>query len=97
MLELSSSSVRDRDSKGILMHELNHQYGAPDHYHEIIDEGTPYERCRGGEMCSICGTNKRPKTCIMNNSRIDITAESVICQSCKADIYVHLKNHHQSE
>ena len=94
MLELSSSSVRDRDAMGILMHELNHQYGAPDHYHEILDEGTPNERCRGGEFCYECGSNPRPTTCIMNKSRIDITDSTVICAGCKADMYTHLDNHH---
>lgn len=96
MLEISSSIFRNRDSKGILMHELNHQFGAPDHYHEKLDEGTPYERCRGGEICSVCGDldKRRPPTCIMNNSRIDITASTVICDECQEDIFNHLNNHH---
>ena len=33
----SSISVRDRDSKSVLMHELNHQYGTRDYYHEFAD------------------------------------------------------------
>ncbi len=94
MLELSSSSVRERNSQGILMHELNHQYGAPDHYHEILDAGTPNERCRGGDKCSVCGSNPRPSTCIMNRSRIDITASTVICPECRNDMYSHLEGHH---
>ena len=94
MLELSTASNRAQHSKGILMHELNHQYGAPDHYHEIINAGTVNERCRGGELCSVCGSNPRPNTCIMNRSRIDITAPTVICPGCKADMYLHLAGHH---
>ena len=94
MLELSSSNVRERDSKGILMHELNHQYGGKDHCHEILDEGTADERCRGGELCSVCGSSPRPKTCIMNKSRIDITASTVICTECQSDMHAHLKGHH---
>lgn len=94
MLELSTASNRTQNSKGILMHELNHQYGAPDHYHEILDIGTVNERCRGGELCSDCGSNPRPNTCIMYRSRIDITVSTVICPGCKADMYLHLAGHH---
>ena len=90
MLELSSSSVRDHDSIAILMHELNHQYGAPDHYHEILDDGT----CRSGDICSDCGANGRPSSCIMKQGRMDITASTVICAACKSDIYAHLEQHH---
>ena len=43
MLELCNSTNREYNSKSVLMHELNHQYGAPDHYHEILADGT----CRG--------------------------------------------------
>jgi len=94
MLNLSSLSNRDQHSKGILMHELNHQYGAPDHYHEILDPGTPNERCRGGELCSYCGNNPRPDTCIMYRSRQDISVETIICIGCKADMLTHLEGHH---
>ncbi|MBO4770234.1 MAG: hypothetical protein J5563_05570, partial [Clostridia bacterium] len=96
MVEISSSTNRDRDSKGILMHELNHQFGAPDHYHEILDEGTPNERCRGGDICSICGDPdlRRPLTCVMNNCRIEIDSATVICPGCQTDILNHLENHH---
>ncbi len=94
MLELSTASNRDQNSKGILMHELNHQYGAPDHYHEILEAGTANEHCRGGELCSDCGSNPRPNTCIMYRSRRDITVSTVICPECKADMYTHLEEHH---
>ena len=65
--------------------------GIPD---EILDEGTADERCRGGELCSVCGSSPRPKTCIMNKSRIDITASTVICTECQSDMHAHLKGHH---
>lgn len=95
MLELSSTYYRDRDSKGILMHELNHQYGAPDHYHEVIDKGLDTERCRSGDLCSECSPIGRPKSCIMNQSRKDITKKDIICEECKNDIYSHLEDHHK--
>ena len=84
----------ERAVKGTLMHELNHQYGAKDHYHEIIDEDTPNERCRGGDRCSDCGSNARPNTCIMNKSDIDITISTIICMACKSEIFAHLDEHH---
>ncbi len=92
MVEISSSLDRNINSKGVLMHELNHQFGAPDHYHEILPDGS----CRGGNICSVCGESelKRPTTCIMNNPRIDIFSSTVICSGCKDDIIYHLEDHH---
>ena len=92
MVELSSTLNRDRDSKGILMHELNHQFGAPDHYHERLSDGS----CRGGNICSVCGESdlKRPTSCIMYASRIDISSSTVICSGCRDDIICHLEDHH---
>lgn len=90
MLELCSASNRTFNSESVLMHELNHQYGAPDHYHEILPDGS----CRGGIYCSYCGVNPRPYTCIMRVGRTDITNEDVICYGCKGDMLVHLENHH---
>lgn len=90
MIEISSPSDRTLDSQGILMHELNHQYGAPDHYHEILSSG----KCRGGAICSTCGTTKRPSSCIMYQSRINISTSTVICTGCQIDIANHLNDHH---
>jgi hypothetical protein len=90
MLERSTSN-RVRDSQGILMHELNHQYGGKDHYHEI-DPNTGV--CRFAAICSECSPTPRPNTCIMFQSRRDITASDIICSSCQEDIKVHLNLHH---
>lgn len=90
MLELCNSTNREYNSKSVLMHELNHQYGAPDHYHEILADGT----CRGGAICSVCGSNPRPSTCIMCQGRMDITSDNVICDGCKGQMITHLEGHH---
>lgn len=90
MLELCSSSNREYNSKSVLMHELNHQYGAPDHYHEILDDGS----CRGGIYCSTCGSSARPSTCIMCACRMDITDDNVICDGCRDQMIAHLEDHH---
>lgn len=84
-----SVTDRTRNSQGVLMHELNHQYGAPDHYHEIVDG-----KCRGGDICSECGTNPRPKTCIMYSSSNNINSSNIICSECQNDILNYLGSHH---
>ena len=94
MLEISNVN-RDRDSAGILMHELNHQYGAKDHYHELEDENDE-ESCIFKSICSECGDNPRPASCIMNQSRTDISVDTIICSSCKNDILAHLNSHHKN-
>ena len=82
---------RDMESKSILLHELNHQYGAPDHYHDV----DPITReCRNKDICSFCNPNTRPTTCIMNDSSQDINSDTIICDYCKADILAHLALHH---
>lgn len=93
MLELCSSDNRVLNSEGVLMHELNHQYGASDHYHEILENG----RCRGGVICSECGINKRPATCIMNQDRISLSSDDLICDGCKNEMINHLESHHTTE
>ena len=90
MLERSTVGTRYVDSTGILMHELNHQYGARDHYHELDDQGN----CKFSDICSVCGENPRSEFCIMNNSRQDITAATIICNDCINDILEHLNDHH---
>ncbi len=93
LIEISSEASRTRNSTGVLMHELNHQYGAKDHYHELADKNNP-QSCKFKDICSECGNNPRPSSCIMYQSRIDINADTVICEACKEDIIKHLNSHH---
>ena len=88
-----SLSYRERNSKSVLMHELNHQYGASDHYHELAD-AEDESSCKFKEICSDCGDNPRPKTCIMYRCRMDISLDEVLCSGCKDDIIAHLEGHH---
>lgn len=92
LIEISSIN-RERNSQGVLMHELNHQYGAKDHYHELRDKNDP-NSCKFKERCSECGDNPRPSSCIMYQSRINITNDDVICTECQNDIFAHLNGHH---
>ena len=90
-----STSYRDRNSSGVLMHELNHQYGAKDHYHELADKDDP-NSCKFKENCSECGNNPRPSSCIMYQSRIQISDDGVVCSDCKQDMFEHLNSHHNN-
>ncbi len=91
MLERSDDESRYTDSIGVLMHEICHQFGAQDHYHEEIDEnGT----CKFGDVCSDCGEKPRPDTCIMYQSRTDISRGNILCDECKEEILVYLAEHY---
>ena len=76
------------------MHEMGHIYGAKDHYHELADSSDP-NSCKFKDICSFCGTNPRPNTCIMYQSRIDISASNVFCVSCFGEVKNHLDDHHE--
>ena len=91
--ERASSANRYLNSTSVLMHELNHQYGAPDHYHDPVTVNN-VTTCKNKTYCSTCGTNPRTNTCIMNLTRMDISSSNVLCQACENDIRVHLNNHH---
>lgn len=90
-----STSSRPIDSKSVTMHELNHQMSAPDHYHELADLSDPAS-CKFKSICSVCGVNPRPSSCVMNNPYgLDISSSDVICDGCKCDMLLHLVNHHK--
>ncbi len=89
MFERSDFFSRETDSRGVLMHELNHQFGAPDHYHELADPNNK-NSCKNKSICSVCGDEPRSATCIMNKSRINISNDNVICQCCKNDMEDHM-------
>lgn len=100
----NNKTERQVFTKRILMHELNHQIGAPDHYHETID-GTDTGICKnslenGSGFCSstICNstfhTTNRPESCIMNDIWeviCDINSDNIICEGCQDDIREHLE------
>ena len=89
ILTRCSSTYRVNKTQSTLMHELNHQYGAHDHYHEVIN-GV----CKNKDTCSTCGTYPRPSTCIMNTTNRSITEEDIICTACRNEILAHLEDHH---
>lgn len=89
MLNVNQTN-RNQKSTATLMHEINHQIGAPDHYHELNKYGV----CKFADICSVCGTNPRPATCIMNTTSRDISSTDIICDQCLLQIRAHLSDHH---
>ncbi|MBQ8729901.1 MAG: hypothetical protein IJY81_01740 [Lachnospiraceae bacterium] len=69
-----------------LMHELAYQFGAKDHYHDVVN-GV----CKNRATCSRCDVNPRSKQCIMFNPDYD-----TICKDCQEDIRSHLNSHHEN-
>lgn len=93
MLGIWLDSSRTQNSQGVLLHELAHQFGAGDHYHEPTKEDDD-STCKFKDVCSVCNPNQRPQSCIMYQSHTDITATNVICDYCRYDILAHLQQHH---
>lgn len=93
MLDRNFLSNRSLVSKATLMHELNHQFGAQDHYHELADKAD-VNSCKFKDICSECGTNPRPESCIMGDPTQNISNEYIICDACLEDIRSHLEDHH---
>ena len=93
MISISSASEREQKSKGALLHELNHQYGARDHYHDLADINDS-SSCKFKDICSFCGTNPRPSSCVMHTTNQDINNSNIICDGCKNEIMAHLEDHH---
>ena len=92
LLEIRTSNI-DQILQSVLMHELCHQFGARDHYHEPTVEGDN-STCRNKSICSECKINPRPASCIMNQTRMDISDDAVLCSECLNDILNHLISHH---
>ena len=75
------------------VHEVSHQIGGVDHYHEILSDGT----CRGGTMCNECNPSSgRESWCIMDNGwRTDLLTcdkSEIYCSGCIGDIQSYLNN-----
>jgi glucan-binding YG repeat protein len=91
MLELS---VDYQAQESLLLHEIAHQFDAPDHYH---DTDTPDGKCKNIKYCSQCApmSTRRPQYCIMAGSgSILLPTEETYCTGCTNDIRSHLINHH---
>lgn len=76
-----------------LIHEMAHQFGARDHYHEPTVNGDD-ETCKFKDICSKCGINPRDKQCVMYTTSIGIDDPIIICDDCKAEILQYLQDHY---
>ena len=85
------ASTEDREKRSLkgLMHELCHQYGADDHYHEIVN-GT----CVGKEVCFVCNETEQTY-CLMESDCKGIYEKNVLCSKCKVDILKHLIEYYE--
>ena len=93
MIDNSNPILRDERTLAILMHELNHLYGAHDHYHDPSDRDDD-STCTNRDICSECNPQGRPTSCIMYTKEVDINADTVLCTACKNDMLQHLNAHH---
>ena len=84
------------DGSVVSLLNLGYIEGARDHYHDPAVPDND-ETCKNKDICSQCGDNPRPDSCIMNHSRIDITSDTVICEACQNEIIAHLESHHTVE
>ena len=85
-----TESERAQDSVGVLMHELAHQYGVTDHYHENDENGN----CKFPDKCSQCTGNTETMNCVMVDPYDTIDREDVMCDACKQEMITHLEKHH---
>ena len=76
----------------VLLHETAHTIGAPDHYHEIGDDGN----CKNFDICSQCdGPNKRSSYCTMYRKQHYLgSKKNFFCVDCRADMNAYLLQHH---
>lgn len=101
LLQNISSSTADyyKDVFSTLVHEISHEIGAIDHYHEILKDDQGNDYCRGGENCYRCNEETgRPMWCIMDQGRItnpdNINTKNLYCPACLKEILEHLADHH---
>lgn len=74
----------------IIMHELAHQFGADDHYHEEDINGN----CINPNTCPRCANTDYKDLCIMNDHRQVLESDTLFCDACMEDMLAHLNSHH---
>lgn len=86
----------ENDHYNTLAHELAHEIGAHDHYHEsgYDDMGNPIS-CTN-EKCYQCSNYNTSYDCQMTRDCLDglSSDENVFCEVCRTDIANHLADHH---
>ena len=94
IIDLPEDSVREEDERFTLLHELAHNFGAPDHYCEA-----PWneEDC-GIELCYLHHPEKGySSNCAMGQYIGDISSysnEDIFCDKCIESMRQHLLQHH---
>ena len=103
LLQNISSSTADyyKDVFSTLVHEISHDIGAIDHYHEILEDEQGNKYCRGGANCYRCNEETgRPMWCIMDQGTItdpaNVDTDNLYCSACLEEIFEHLSSHHKN-
>ena len=94
IIDLPDDSVREEDERFTLLHELAHNFGAPDHYCETNQQG---EDC-GNEFCYYHHNEMGySQNCLMGRYIGDISSydnEDIFCDKCTETIRQHIRQHH---
>lgn len=86
-----TDAQRTEEYQNRLMHELSHQLGTPDHYHDPDGKGG----CNNLPYCSDCGEQgARSPNCILYSGVNSSDPNDMFCVGCATDIRNHIQNHH---
>jgi len=84
----------DTGIRRVLLHEMNHQFGARDHYHSDLIDHRGIRVCARPDICSRreCNApNARDIDCIMGSPRERF---DIICEPCRYEILGHLSRNY---
>lgn len=87
----SESEVRSW-SIFVLMHELSHQLGAPDHYcyGKATDPSCDNPYC----YYHVYGMAYPPNCIMSEHKNIEVLGNNLYCNDCYSTIFSHLRDHH---
>jgi len=93
IIDLPDDNIREEDERFTLLHELAHNFGAPDHYCE-----DPTKEDCGIELCYLHHPEKGySSNCAMGQYIGDISSysnEDIFCDKCIESMRQHLLQHH---
>jgi len=95
---LNPASLLNSVYRAVLLHEVGHELGAPDHYcYEHISGKDEFGNCYNS-TCWTCALKLQVQPiCVMTGNITDIektSIETLFCNSCKNTIAAHIQSHH---
>ncbi|MBP3387944.1 MAG: RICIN domain-containing protein [Clostridia bacterium] len=81
-------SYIDEIIKPCILHELSHQIGGRDHYHEV----NTFDHCIHSDICSVCAgpLECRSMECIMYDTIRNMDNDTIYCYECSSEIRNYL-------